>query len=268
MSVEQINNSTGAAEYLHHDQAGSTRLVTGPTGTVTGKCTHSPDGTPTREGTATTRSATTGKFTNADTGLIYMRAWSYDPATAQFLTVDPLKALSGEPYSFSEDNPLNRRDATGLSSLKALGITFGALTSLASGKDTNHYRVHEDRGEMNNEHSTALPETGLNDICEVRRYRRPTERWVTMFGGIVIALATAIPLATYLAAHGKQVGEATLVVALLCILYVAVFVGYFFLGGGVVLRRLWMASKVWRLPVRCLWAGPASPGLSWTVTRH
>jgi hypothetical protein len=49
-AFEQINNTTGTVEYLHHDQAGSTRLLTGSTGTVTGKCTYSAYGTPTCEG--------------------------------------------------------------------------------------------------------------------------------------------------------------------------------------------------------------------------
>jgi hypothetical protein len=50
MSVEQIS-SGGTVSYLHHDQAGSTRLLTGSTGTVTGKCSYSAYGTPTWEGT-------------------------------------------------------------------------------------------------------------------------------------------------------------------------------------------------------------------------
>jgi hypothetical protein len=33
MIVEQINNSTGTVTHLHHDQADSTRLLTGSTGT-------------------------------------------------------------------------------------------------------------------------------------------------------------------------------------------------------------------------------------------
>jgi hypothetical protein len=28
MTIEQINNTTGTVTYLHHDQAGSTRLLT------------------------------------------------------------------------------------------------------------------------------------------------------------------------------------------------------------------------------------------------
>jgi YD repeat-containing protein len=47
LPVEQINSTTGAVGYLHHDQAGSTRLITGSSGTVTGKCTYSAYGTST-----------------------------------------------------------------------------------------------------------------------------------------------------------------------------------------------------------------------------
>lgn len=39
MTVEQINNTIGTLTYLHHDQAGSTRLLTGSMGTVTGSTT-------------------------------------------------------------------------------------------------------------------------------------------------------------------------------------------------------------------------------------
>jgi hypothetical protein len=39
-AIEQINNTTEKAQYLHHDQAGSTRLITGSTGTVEGAYTY------------------------------------------------------------------------------------------------------------------------------------------------------------------------------------------------------------------------------------
>jgi hypothetical protein len=38
MIVEQINNTAGSITYLHHDQQGSTRLITGSTGKEEGKC--------------------------------------------------------------------------------------------------------------------------------------------------------------------------------------------------------------------------------------
>lgn len=55
MRVEQINNSTGAVLYLHHDQAGSTRLLTGSTGKTEATFTYGPYGETTGStGTATT----------------------------------------------------------------------------------------------------------------------------------------------------------------------------------------------------------------------
>lgn len=78
-AIEQINNTSGTVSYLHHDQAGSTRLITGSTGTVTGKCTYSAYGTPACEGSTTTPLGFDGQYTSTDTGLIYMRARTYDP---------------------------------------------------------------------------------------------------------------------------------------------------------------------------------------------
>jgi RHS repeat-associated protein len=112
MTIEQIS-SGGTVTYLHHDQAGSTRLLTGSTGTVTGKCTYSAYGTPTCEGTTTTPLGYDGQYTSTDTGLIYMRARTYDPATAQFLSVDPLEVITGEPYTYAGDNPLAYGDPSG-----------------------------------------------------------------------------------------------------------------------------------------------------------
>jgi hypothetical protein len=47
-SIEQINNSTGTVEYLHHDQQGSTRLLTIPLrlNDGTDSCIYGPDGLP------------------------------------------------------------------------------------------------------------------------------------------------------------------------------------------------------------------------------
>ncbi len=133
LPVEQINNTTGTVTYLHHDQQGSTRLLTGSTGTVTGKCTYSAYGTPTCEGTATTPLGFDGQYTSSDTGLIYMRARTYDPATAQFLTRDPWVAITGEPYSYVGDNPLTFADPTGRCGVWCVGgIVLGGV-ALATG---------------------------------------------------------------------------------------------------------------------------------------
>jgi RHS repeat-associated protein len=117
LPIEQINNSTGTVSYLHHDQAGSTRLLTGSTGTVEGKCSYSAYGTPTCEGTTTTPLGYDAQYTSSDTGLIYMRARVYDPATAQFLSVDPVNQFTRAPYNYAHDNPLNFTDAAGLEAI-------------------------------------------------------------------------------------------------------------------------------------------------------
>jgi RHS repeat-associated protein len=115
LPVEQINNSTGTTLYLHHDQQGSTRLLTGSTGKNEGAYTYTPYGAVQEHtGTATTPLGYDGQYTSSDSGLIYLRTRVYDPATAQFLTVDPLAQLTRAPYTYAQDNPLNRADPTGL----------------------------------------------------------------------------------------------------------------------------------------------------------
>jgi RHS repeat-associated protein len=121
VSVEQINTKEEAT-YLHHDQQGSTRLLTGSTGTVVGAYTFDAYGNQTgHTGTATTPLGFDGQYTSSDTGLIYLRARSYDPATAQFMSVDPMLPVTEAPYFYANDNPLNWTDPSGLLSLSDIG---------------------------------------------------------------------------------------------------------------------------------------------------
>ncbi len=144
LPVEQIS-SGGTVTYLHHDQAGSTRLLTGSTGTVTGKCTYGAYGAPTCEGAATTPLGYDGQYTSSDTGLIYLRTRVYDPATAQFLTIDPIASLTRAPYYYAGDNPLNKADLTGLVALSRPGFDgdFDARFFLAEGEVTEYAKSEE-----------------------------------------------------------------------------------------------------------------------------
>lgn len=115
LPIEQISES-GETFYLHHDQQGSTRLLTKPNGEKEAAYTYNPYGS---LKTSTTGGATTplrydAQYTNTDSGLIYLRARTYDPQTAQFLTIDPALEATGEPYSYAQDNPLNTTDPSGL----------------------------------------------------------------------------------------------------------------------------------------------------------
>ena len=114
LPIEQI--TSGSATYLHHDQLGSTRVLTGSAGTVAGTYRYGPNGAFFKfTGTATTQMGFAGQY-RMRTGnqLIYLRTRTYDPATAQFLSPDPLAAVSGETYAYAADNPVNSTDAMGL----------------------------------------------------------------------------------------------------------------------------------------------------------
>jgi RHS repeat-associated protein len=109
--IEQITGST--ATYLQGDQQNSTRLLTDQSGTVTGTYTFDAYGRTTgHTGAATTPLGYAGQYTDG-TGLIYLRARYYDPATAQFLSADPLVDQTWAPYAYAGDNPLSNVDPTG-----------------------------------------------------------------------------------------------------------------------------------------------------------
>jgi RHS repeat-associated protein len=114
LPIEQIDNAE-KAQYLHHDQAGSTQFISSETGTTEAAYSYTPYGAiEEHTGTAATPFDYDGQYTNSDTGLIYLRARIYDPTTAQFLSVDPLTHLTRAPYTYAQDNPVNRADLTGL----------------------------------------------------------------------------------------------------------------------------------------------------------
>jgi RHS repeat-associated protein len=113
-SIEQINSEEHAT-YLHHDQQGSTRLLTSEKGEVTGAYSYGAHGaTEGHTGTATTPLGYEAQYTSPDTGLVYLRARVYDPATAQFMSIDPAVEATRTPYAYTNDNPLTYTDRSGL----------------------------------------------------------------------------------------------------------------------------------------------------------
>jgi RHS repeat-associated protein len=112
--IEQINS--GSATYLHHDQLGSIRILTNSSGEVTGTYRYGPNGAVwKRTGTTTSKMGFAGQFRmSAEHQLIYLHARVYDPVTAQFLSVDPAVAETGEPYGYAAENPVNEVDPSGL----------------------------------------------------------------------------------------------------------------------------------------------------------
>lgn len=111
----QISTTTGDVTYLQADHAGSTIATTDTTGTRTSTWEYDPYGNiTTHTGTTTTPFLYTGEYTDSDTKLIYLRARDYDPTTGAFLTRDPLEGATGTPYAYTNGNPLQMSDPTGL----------------------------------------------------------------------------------------------------------------------------------------------------------
>jgi RHS repeat-associated protein len=112
--LEQIGSGE-TIHFFHHDQQGSTRLLTNRKGEIEGAFTYNPDGSlNSSRGTFTaTPLRYDDQYTSTDTGLIYLRARTYDPSTAQFLSVDPALEATGEPYAYSRNDPLNVDDPMG-----------------------------------------------------------------------------------------------------------------------------------------------------------
>jgi RHS repeat-associated protein len=126
MPIEQISGET--VQYLHHDQQGSTRMITGSSGTVAATTTFDAYGNKLAStGSATSALGYDGQYTSTDTGLIYLRARTYDPATIQFLSIDPLTAITRTPYGYSGEDPINQLDRSGLAEERELPCPPGAL---------------------------------------------------------------------------------------------------------------------------------------------
>ena len=110
--LEQMNTS-GELLWYHHDQQGSTRLLTNNAGAVVGTASYNAYGQTTATTGTTTALGYDGQYTDPETGLIYLRARYYDPTTGQFITRDPLRTLTEEPYNYGGDNPVNGTDPSG-----------------------------------------------------------------------------------------------------------------------------------------------------------
>lgn len=115
-SSQPIAKLDGTAELTyHHDQLGSTRAITNDAGTVIATYTYDAYGAPAgTTGSIAQPFGYAGEYQDTESGLIYLRARFYDPETGQFLTRDPLEAITRSPYGYVGNNPLNFTDPSGL----------------------------------------------------------------------------------------------------------------------------------------------------------
>jgi RHS repeat-associated protein len=114
LPIEQIS-SAEVPSFYHHDHLGSTRMLTNASGAATATFSYSAYGAPAgKTGSQTTPLEFAGQYTNAQSGLQYLRARVYDPVTGQFLTRDPITDVTREPYVYAGNDPANFSDPYGL----------------------------------------------------------------------------------------------------------------------------------------------------------
>ena len=117
LPLAQIISDSHGSQVLYYlrDQLGSTRALLDGSGNTQATYTYDPYGNVTAHTGSSTPFGFAGQYTDAETGLQYLRARYFDPTTAQFLTRDPLQGLTKQPYAYAAGSPLNLGDPSGLS---------------------------------------------------------------------------------------------------------------------------------------------------------
>ncbi|WP_313539507.1 RHS repeat-associated core domain-containing protein [Leifsonia aquatica] len=112
--IEQFAAGGANQTYYFADAHGSTVELTNQAGTVTGSYAYTPWGAVSSHSGASTPVQFAGAYADAESGLIYLQARYYDPATAVFVSVDALVSRTFAAYRYTSNDPLNRFDPTGL----------------------------------------------------------------------------------------------------------------------------------------------------------
>ncbi|HVM13310.1 MAG TPA: RHS repeat-associated core domain-containing protein, partial [Egibacteraceae bacterium] len=120
--LEQIDRNNVVTWY-HHDQLGSTvALSDDSSGATVATAAYDPYGRLIASTGKLSPLGFAGEHTDAETGFVYLRARYYDPGTGQFISRDPLTAMTGAPYSYVDGNPLNGTDPLGLFTIPGTNI--------------------------------------------------------------------------------------------------------------------------------------------------
>ena len=111
--IAQVDDE-GTVLWLHRDLTGSVRALTDDRAAVAATFTWDAYGEQVAHtGDASTRLGYHGRWTDPGTGLQVLPARVYDPATGQFLSVDPSVIATHHPYAFAAGDPLGATDPSG-----------------------------------------------------------------------------------------------------------------------------------------------------------
>jgi len=115
-SVKIVSNTAEDALYVHTDQLGTPRKLTGPTGTVVWDASLTPYGMEDSiAGTETLDSRFPGQWADAESGLNYNYFRDYDPTLGRYIQSDPIGLGGGlNTYAYVGGNPVMWIDPWGL----------------------------------------------------------------------------------------------------------------------------------------------------------
>jgi RHS repeat-associated protein len=128
--------SSGFQYYHQFDGLGSTTNLTDSTGAQKANYAYDPWGKltlPLDPVGNKDKYKFTGEAVDSSTGLMYLRARSYDPAIGRFLSRDRLdsRRAGQHQYAYAQSNPVVLRDPSGLS-VEPVGMVLGASTSIST----------------------------------------------------------------------------------------------------------------------------------------
>jgi RHS repeat-associated protein len=145
LPIEQITQA-GTVRYFHHDQLGSTTGLSNQSGSTVASYDYDAYGNPVGAPSSVENPfGYAGQYTDASSGLQYLRARYYDPATSQFISRDPLEGATRQPYAYADNAPTNYTDPSGAgigdigmfisnASAGALDFASGGLSTKLAGK--------------------------------------------------------------------------------------------------------------------------------------
>jgi RHS repeat-associated protein len=126
LPLEQVSGTT--THYYDQDQLGSTRVITGGSGSVVATYTYGAYGSLTGStGSTTNPFLYAGQYQDSESGLYYLQNRYYDPTTGQFISIDPLVAETGQPYGYANEDPANLVDPSGLKGSLPHSVSFPGI---------------------------------------------------------------------------------------------------------------------------------------------
>lgn len=120
---------SGATSYYHFDALGSTRLLTDSSESITDSAIYNSSGETVASSGSTTNpfgfGGALGYYANPETGDHYVRARTYRPAIARWLSIDPLGVMAGiNLYVYVDNQFIHLLDPSGLQAVLPPGLSI------------------------------------------------------------------------------------------------------------------------------------------------